>query len=462
MTGEVLPFLQKTSTETATPDDLEDFFENGAIGLHLVGGDGTILRANKAELAMMGYEAAEYVGRNITEFHADAATIADILRRLKAGEKLDKYPARLRTKTGTVRDVLITSSVRFKDGEFINTRCFTVDVTEAKRAQDDLAEREAHFRQLLDALPAAIYTTDAEGVITYFNRAAVEFSGRVPNLGKDHWCVTWRLYSTDGAPLAHEDCPMAITLRERRPVRNVQAVAERPDGTRVPFMPYPTPLTGRNGDLTGAVNMLVDLTEQKKADEKQRLLVRELHHRVKNTLATVQAIMGTTMRFSTTMEEFQHAFVGRVAALSKTHSLLTEDKDQLVSFNVLLQNELEPFDNRDDRLVLDGREVMLPAHLAVPIGMAIHELTTNAVKYGALSVIGGKLTVAWYESAGSLVISWCEVNVPNVVSPEHIGFGSQLLTRVLPQQIGATVKFDYGPSGLTGSLSVPITPAPAH
>jgi PAS domain S-box-containing protein len=462
MTGEVVPFVQKSPGGTSSPDDLEDFFENGAIGLHLVGWDGTILRANKAELSMMGYEAGDYVGRNISDFHADPATIADILRRLKAGEKLDKYPARLRAKDGTFRDVLITSSVRFKEGEFINTRCFTVDVTEAKRAQDDLAERETHFRQLLDALPAAIYTTNADGVITYFNRAAVEFSGRVPNLGKDHWCVTWRLYTTEGEPLAHEDCPMAITLRERKPVRNVQAVAERPDGTRVPFMPYPTPLTGRNGELTSAVNMLVDLTEQKKAEDKQRLLIRELHHRVKNTLATVQAIMGTTMRFSTTMEEFQQAFVGRVAALSKTHSLLTEDKDQLVNFKVLLQNELEPFHDRQDRVALDGREVMLPAHLAVPVGMAIHELTTNAVKYGALSIIGGKLIVSWYESAGNLIISWREENVPNVAAPEHVGFGSQLLTRVLAQQIGADVKCEYRPSGLNASLSLPITQPPPH
>jgi PAS domain S-box-containing protein len=462
MTGEVLPFVQKAAGESPFLDDLEDFFENGAIGLHLVGNDGTILRANKAELEMMGYEATEYVGRNIGDFHADAMTIADILRRLKAGEKLDKYPARLRTKAGTIRDVLITSSVRFKDGEFVNTRCFTIDVTDAKRAQNDLADREAHFRQLLDALPAAIYTTNADGMITYFNRAAVEFSGRVPNIGKDHWCVTWRLYSTDGAPLAHDECPMAIALKERRAIRNTPAVAERPDGTRVPFMPYPTPLTGRNGELAGAVNMLVNLTEQNKAEEKRRLLIRELHHRVKNTLATVQAIMGTTIRYSTTMEEFQHAFVGRVAALSKTHSLLTEDNDQAVSFKVLLQNELEPFDDRDGRVALDGREVMLPAHLAVPIGMAIHELTTNAVKYGALSVLGGKLTVSWYESGGNLVVSWSEENVPNVVAPEHIGFGSQLLCRVLPQQICADVKLDYGLSGLTGSLSLPLTAAPPH
>src|SRR3712207_692988 len=102
--------------------DLEDFFENGTVGLHLVGPDGTILRANPADYAPLGYAADEYVGRNITDFHADPETIADILARLTRGEKLDKYPARLKAKDGSVRHVLISSSVCFRDGEFVNTR----------------------------------------------------------------------------------------------------------------------------------------------------------------------------------------------------------------------------------------------------------------------------------------------------------------------------------------------------
>jgi PAS domain S-box-containing protein len=459
MTADVVPFVTRPGTETTDFVDLEDFFENGAIGLHVVAGDGIILKANKAELAMMGYPADEYVGRNIAEFHADRSTINDILRRLKAGEKLDKYPARLRTKDGTIREVLISSSARFLGGEFVNARCFTVDVTETKRAHDRLTAREEHFRQLLDALPAAIYTTDADGVVTYFNRAAVEFSGRVPHVGKDHWCVTWRLSAPDGTPLPHDQCPMAIALREGRPVRNVEAVAERPDGSRIPFMPYPTPLQGNGGKVVGAVNMLVDLSDAKKAEAKQQLLVRELHHRVKNTLATVQAIMGTTIRFSTTMEEFQQAFIGRIAALSRTHSLLTEDKDQLVSFKVLLNNELEPFDNGDGRVRLEGQEVMLPAHLAVPIAMAIHELTTNAAKFGALAVLGGTLVVAWQETAGNLIFTWREHSVSKIEPSDHEGFGRQLLTKVLPQQIGAEVKLEFQPEGLCATVSIPITSA---
>jgi PAS domain S-box-containing protein len=459
VSGDVVPFILPTGSSNF--EELEDFFENGAIGLHLVGPDGTILRANKAELAMMGVSAEEYIGRNISDFHADQAVLADILKRLKAGEKLDKYPARLRSKDGSIREVLITSSGRFRNGEFLNTRCFTIDITEAKKAQDELAERESHFRQLLDALPAAIYTTDAKGIITYFNRAAVEFSGRVPDIGRDHWCVTWRLYSLDGTPLPHDQCPMAIALRERRPVRGVEAIAERPDGSRVPFTPYPTPLTGRNGELTGAVNMLVDMTAQKEAAQRQHLLIRELHHRVKNTLATVQAIMGTTMRFSTSMEDFQNAFIGRIAALSKTHSLLTEDTDQLISFRLLLKNELDPFDDGSGRVRMEGRDVMLPAHLAVPVGMAIHELTTNAVKHGALSVVGGTVLAEWHEQAGRLMFNWRENNVPDVRPPQHKGFGSQLLSKVLPQQIEAEVAIDFAASGVNAAFSIPLAPPDA-
>jgi PAS domain S-box-containing protein len=121
-------------------------------------------------------------------------------------------------------------------------------------------------RELLDALPAAIYTTDAAGRITFFNQAAVEFSGRRPEIGSDRWCVTWRLYWPDGRPMAHDECPMAKSLKEDRPIRGGEAIAERPDGTRVPFMAYPTPLHDASGRLVGAVNMLVDLTAAKEID----------------------------------------------------------------------------------------------------------------------------------------------------------------------------------------------------
>ncbi len=159
----------------------------------------------------------------------------------------------------------------------------------------------SHFRELLDALPAAVYTTDAAGRITFFNQAAVEFSGRRPELGSDRWCVTWRLFRPDGTPLPHDECPMAIALKEDRPIRGIEAIAERPDGTRVHFMPYPTPLHDSSGALVGAVNMLVDITARKNAEEALERLNATLQQRVDERTQQV-------MRTFTKLNESEHRF----------------------------------------------------------------------------------------------------------------------------------------------------------
>ena len=129
---------------------------------------------------------------------------------------------------------------------------------------------EGRCRELLEALPAAVYTTDAAGRITFYNQAAADLWGQRPELGTSEWCGSWKLYWPDGTPLRHEHCPMAVALKENRPVRRMEAVAERPDGTRAPFIPYPTPIYDQRGALVGAVNMLVDITERKKAEDDLR------------------------------------------------------------------------------------------------------------------------------------------------------------------------------------------------
>ncbi len=114
---------------------------------------------------------------------------------------------------------------------------------------------------MLDELPAPIYTTDTTGAVTYWNRACTEFAGREPQLGQDRWCVTWKLYTTTGKPMSNDECPMAQAIQNRRAVRDVIAIAERPDGRRVAFKPHPTPLFDADGVFVGAVNMLIDVTD---------------------------------------------------------------------------------------------------------------------------------------------------------------------------------------------------------
>ena len=142
-------------------------------------------------------------------------------------------------------------------------------------SQESPPERNQYALSMLQALPVAIYTTNATGKITFYNQAAADFAGRHPELGHDEWCVTWRLYQPDGTPLPHNECPMAVALKERRPIRGEEAVAERPDGTRIPFRAYPTPMFNAAGKLMGAINLLMDISDQKRV-QSEALRVRAL------------------------------------------------------------------------------------------------------------------------------------------------------------------------------------------
>lgn len=570
--------------------DLEDFFENSAVGLHIVSGEGVILRANKAELSLLGYSAEEYIGRHITEFHVDEPVIGDILNKLGSGDCLNSYPARLRAKDGSIKHVAITSNGRFEEGKFFNTRCFTIDVTrvyhaETERQESDdrlaatyeaatigIAEAgeggrllrvndalcnmlgrtreqllamtfldythpdsveqdaalyarqvageldhyvlrkravkpdgqalyldvysssvrapdgrfrygvrvvqdvtltremenrirgsERHMRNLLEALPAAVYTTDAEGRITFYNRAAVELSGRTPQLG-DLWCVTWKLFNTDGTYLPHDQCPMAVALKENRPIRGVEAIAERPDGTRVPFAPYPTPLHDADGNLIGAINMLMDISERKQAQERQKTLIDELNHRVKNTLATVQSLAAQTARNAQDAREGYTRFEARLLALSRAHDLLTKQHWGLTPLSALAHDVLMPVLGQEpERILIAGDAIRVDTRVALNLTMTLNELAINALKYGAMSTETGTLSVRWSiqaQSSGALLtVDWREQNGPSVATPEREGLGSRLMKRCIERDLGGSFELDFAPQGVRCCFSFRVAEA---
>ena len=214
------------------------------------------------------------------------------------------------------------------------------------------------------------------------------------------------------------------------------------------------------------IGVVADVTERRIAEERQALLIRELHHRVKNTLATVQAIVGSTARTASSIESFYEAFVGRIMSLAHTHSVLTEDTWQTASLRNLLENELRPYgDGAPDgpgtkRIALDGPAVDLASEIAVPIGMAIHELTTNAAKHGALSTQEGRVAITWsvMEDAGgkTLHLEWSESDGPPVRPPTRQGFGSRLLQRVLTAQVRADIAASYPPEGFRLTMTAPL------
>src|ERR1700687_5819148 len=142
----------------------------------------------------------------------------------------------------------------------------------AKEINSELRDSERRFRAIIAALRAAVYTTDAEGRLTHFNPAAAELAGRTPQLGTDRWCVSWKLYRADGTPLPHDQCPMAMTLKEGRDIQGEQIIIERPDSARRWLEAYATVLRDAKGRVVGGINMLVDITERKQAEEARALL----------------------------------------------------------------------------------------------------------------------------------------------------------------------------------------------
>ena len=185
-----------------------------------------------------------------------------MLEVLRSGIPLHDVEALIERPDGSRLPVLVNfAPLTDERGEIIGAITSFTDISELKQARAQIGEYDRRFRDMIDALPVAVYTTDAQGRVTHCNPAAA--AGRTPLLGKDEWCVAWKLFQPDGTPLAHADCPMAQALRDGRAVHGTQIIAERPDGTRRWMEVYPSRLLNADGEVTGGINMLVDITERK-------------------------------------------------------------------------------------------------------------------------------------------------------------------------------------------------------
>jgi PAS domain S-box-containing protein len=627
------------------------------------------------------------------------------------------------------------------------------ETTDPRRARAEPVE-EISYKDLLDAFPAAVYLTDAEGRVTFFNRAAEEMAGRTPQLGDDKWCVTWRLYSGDGAPLSLDECPMAIALKTGQPVRDVDVIAERPNGDRMPVMPFPTPFFNAAGELAGGINMVVDIsalkkaqsdslrradeqaalyrftdrlyraeskqdiydaaldailaalrcsrasillfddsgvmqfvasrglspayceavtghtpwkpgepqpepihiddiaqadlpdelkttvqgegigalafiplaadggvigkfmayhdaphafsagdldlgltiarqlgfaierkrartfrqrsqerqrqseaefrmladniaqlawmadaggtaywfnkrffdytglteadlddlpkrqalnhpdhtervranfrlaveagrpwedtfplrgkdgeyrwflsralpihdedgrvvrwfgtntdiTERLQAEEQRTLLINELNHRVKNTLATVQSLAMQTLREDEQNKEPLALFNSRLATLSRAHDILTNENWKGAQLRQIVDQSIAPF-RTTDRIDVGGPDTRVTPKQALALSIVLHELGTNAMKYGALSDQAGRITLAWSVDEGALHMSWRESGGPPVAPPTRRGFGTRLIEQSLSNDLGGEARILYLPAGVVAQMSTPL------
>lgn len=233
----------------------------------------------------------------------------------------------------------------------------------------------------------------------------------------------------------------------------------RPDGLIVWCDARARYVADASGRLVRLAGVVMDITEHKRAVERQEMMMLELHHRVKNSLTTVQALANLSQRTATDIDSFCNSFSSRIISLSKTHTMLVDNKWNRISLRDVLVSELYVFnDGRKERIDLDGPSIDLPSETAISLGLAFHELTTNAVKHGALSVPGGRLAVTWSIANDSRImhLQWRERGGPVVSEPKRRGFGTDLLYRLFNEHNGSSVKMHFDPAGLNFQLEMPL------
>lgn len=479
--------------------------------------------------------------------------------------------------------------IRDEGGQIMGAINVFRDDTTAQEQQAHLHQKRQRLEDVLQALPAAVYTTDAEGRITFYNEAAVRLWGVRPEIGRSEFCGSWKLFWPDGTPLPHRECPMAMALKEGRAIEGMEAVAERPDGTRVPFLAFPKPFFDAAGNCEGAVNMLVDIagrksaemamhrlaaiiessddailskdlngvitswnrgaerlfgyteeetvgkpvtmlfppdryneepeilarirrgervnhyetvrrrkdgsladisltvspiidsrgnivgaskiardiSERRRAEEEQKLLLREMSHRIKNLFTLSSSLVKLSARSTDSVEELAASLQERFDALARAHSLIlptldgeANAKQASITLHSLIKTVVSPlWDEKLEgcpRVVVGGADVPVSGSAATSVALLIHEFATNAAKYGALAAPEGRVLVEGEEDGDMFVLTWREEGgIPSGFKPASEGFGSFLARATVTGSLRGEFTREFGEDTLTIRLRLP-------
>jgi PAS domain S-box-containing protein len=320
------------------------------------------------------------------------------------------------------------------------------DITEQKRLEARLRESESLFRSMADNLPHIVWLHDADGRQEFVNQTFCDYFGVTREEMRDQ---KWRIFvhPEDAEDYAAE---FAACVRDRRTFHGEVRVRNRAGEWRW-LESWGTPRFDGAGRYLGHVGTSADVTDRKHEEQLRRLLLEELDHRVKNTFALVQAIANQSLRGDRPIEVQRAAFVGRLRALASANDLLTRENWEKASLSELVAEAVSSTGMAADRFGVNGPDVVLQPRQAISLALALHELCTNAVKYGALSKDDGRVAVRWTvpeNDPGHLKLVWSEHDGPAVSPPDTRGFGSVLLEQALAAELGAEVRMEFRPEGL--------------
>jgi PAS domain S-box-containing protein len=436
-------------------------FDNAAVGIAHVAPDGRWLRVNGPLCRILGYSVDELLTKTFQDVTYSDDLAADLARvQLVREGKIDSYDAEaryLRKDGAIVWGRKTVGCVRKGDGSIDYFVSVIEDISARKQAEKELRENEECFRSSLLHSPLPISLFDDREQIIAISQSWLEQSGylkeELPRL--EDWMI--RAYGERSGEVL-ERLRKVIIISTKPEARSAELMIRTKDGRERLWSFVSSPLAIQSDGRRLFVCVAQDVTDQKAHQEQIHLLMGEINHRAKNMLSLVQAIARQTA--APEHEDFIEHFTERIQALAANQDLLVRNEWQGVDVDDLVRAQLAHFaDLVESRITAHGPPVRLNAAAAQAIGLAIHELSTNAGKYGALSVTAGRVDVCWRLDGDVFAMGWTERNGPPVSPPERCGFGNTVITSMVRQTVNGEVQLDYVPSGVVWNLTCPAANA---
>ena len=359
-------------------------------------------------------------------------------------------------------------AMRAADNAVVGVVATLRDITAHRRSEDALRASEARLqteRTLLEAvvrsMPVGVLVVEANtGRFLFANEILARLWGQpVNNFREWRKVVGGRQFRADGTVYGPDELPISRSLREGEVVFNEEITYRGPAGIETTVIINSAPVRDSEGEIVAAVGTIFDVTERKQAMDRQKLLLDEINHRSKNTMATVQSIAHLSLRSAGTLKDFATVFQSRLVSLSNAHDLLTRHRWQGATLNDVLQATLAPY-FEGDRIVCSGEHVYLSPKAALALTAGVHELSTNSAKYGALSASSGRVSVAWkINDAGgdsSVTLTWDERGGPPVQPPSKRGFGTRFIETGLAGDLDGHVVLDFATTGVHCTIEFPL------